>query len=142
MASIVAMDDPSVIRFWAKVNFGGQNGCWDWASSMYQSGYGRFMHGGKQFRAHRVAYEMNVGPAPIGFDVDHLCRNRRCVNPAHLELVTHQENVLRGSGPTAVNAAKTHCIHGHEFTPENTKVGPRGNRQCRACWRRPRPSQR
>jgi hypothetical protein len=83
--------------------------------------------------AHRLFYEQLVGPIPDGLQLDHLCRVRHCVNPDHLEPVTQTANVLRGIGPTAVNAGKTHCVHGHPFTPDNTYINKQGNRHCRAC---------
>lgn len=82
--------------------------------------------------AHRVAYEMLVGPIPEGKQLDHLCRQRTCWNPAHLEVVTGRENTLRGVGRTAVNAAKTHCSRGHELAGDNLYVHD-GQRKCRAC---------
>lgn len=83
---------------------------------------------------HRVIYEAFVGPIPDGYEIDHLCRVPRCCNPTHLEAVPHQINTLRGIGPAATNARKKHCIHRHEFTPENTYlVGTR--RQCKECRR-------
>lgn len=87
--------------------------------------------------AHRVAYEATVGPIPKGLQVDHLCRNRLCVNPSHLEAVTPAENKRRGFSPPAINARKTHCIHGHELAGANVyyrKDRP-GRRQCRECER-------
>lgn len=111
-------------------------GCWQWAGSIQaESGYGYIrLSPTKRSRVHRVAYESIVGPIPDGLQLDHLCRNRACLNPAHLEPVTSRVNTLRGMTVTAANAAKTHCINGHEFTPANTYVNPRrGNRSCRAC---------
>lgn len=123
-------------RFWAKVQKA--DDCWNWtgAGSQVGLGYGRFsIGGGRDALPHRYAYELLVGPIPHGLVLDHLCRNPRCVNPAHLEPVTHQENILRGIGPSAVNAQKTHCKRGHEFTPENTYWHKRGARDCRECRR-------
>ncbi|MEV4271931.1 HNH endonuclease signature motif containing protein [Micromonospora aurantiaca (nom. illeg.)] len=82
--------------------------------------------------AHRIAYEMKRGPVPDGLELDHLCRNRRCVRPAHLEPVTRRTNLLRGETIPARLAERTHCRHGHEFTPENTYQW-RGSRFCRTC---------
>lgn len=89
----------------------------------------------KREMAYRFAYEFYKGPIPAGYDVDHLCRNIKCWNPDHLDAVTHRENVLRGVGPSAINAAKTRCKNDHEFTPENTRLTPRGKRDCRECDR-------
>lgn len=121
-------------RFWAMVHK--SNDCWVWQGGLSSNGYGTFSgseHG--TVAAHTYAYRDKQGFIPAGLELDHLCRNRACVNPAHLEPVTHQVNVLRGTAPPAVNAAKTHCKRGHEFTPENTviKSGPR--RECRTCKR-------
>lgn len=116
-------------RFWAKVEK--SEGCWTWAASCYSNGYGRFDYG----LAHRIAYELVVGEIPEGLDLDHLCRNRRCVNPAHLEPVTRRENLMRGRTLVAAKAGQTHCKHGHEFTEENTHIRPNGTRSCRECSR-------
>ncbi|WP_353848602.1 HNH endonuclease signature motif containing protein [Cellulomonas sp.] len=82
-----------------------------------------------------MAWEQENGPIPPGMQLDHLCRVRECVNPLHLELVTQRENILRGESPAAHHARKTHCDHGHEFTPENTYRAPSRPRTriCRAC---------
>lgn len=110
-------------------------GCWNWTGPLRGKGYGVLHINGKRFIAHRWFYERLVGPIPLGLCLDHLCRNKRCVNPAHLEPVTNRENVLRGIGETAQNSAKTYCPKGHEYTPENTRIGHHGSRQCRECDR-------
>ena len=127
-------------RFWAKVEVA-DGGCWLWKARSKSNGYGQFSIGGKNNRtyrvlyAHRYAYERLVGPIAEGKELDHLCRVRACVNPAHLEVVTHQQNMLRGEGVTAQAARRTHCIHGHSFDLFNTKRRKDGARLCRACHR-------
>jgi hypothetical protein len=112
------------------------DGCWIWLGSNNGQGYGTISIGGKRKMAHRAVYEDRVGEIPEGLHLDHLCRNPPCVNPDHLEPVSSWENVKRGnSSPPVENAAKTHCVHGHEFTPENTYVRPNGSRSCRTCLR-------
>jgi hypothetical protein len=121
-----------VERFWAKVDTASD--CWAWLGYLSE-GYGTFHVAGRPIPAHRFAYQLIVGPIPQGLQLDHLCRNRRCVNPAHLEPVTRRVNILRGESPTALNAAKTHCDHGHELVGANVYVTYRGRRHCRACHR-------
>lgn len=114
-------------------------GCWEWTGAKIPNGYGVIGVAGRNQPAHRVAYEIFVGPIPDGMSIDDLCRNRACVSAEHLEPlepVTTRENVLRGIGLTAQNAVKTHCLRGHEFTPENTYwiKNPSGpGRECRTC---------
>jgi hypothetical protein len=110
-----------------------QNGCWIWTKRIDKHGYARTSVGSKAgLLAHRVAYEAAVGPIPTGLQLDHLCRTRRCVNPKHLEPVTLIENVLRGEGPSAINARKTHCPKGHPYNEANTYT-LNGCRYCRKC---------
>ena len=114
-------------------NVDSSSGCWIWQAYCDAAGYGYLTIGGKNRRAHRVSFEEFRGPIPDGLQLDHLCRNRGCINPDHLEAVTADENNRRSHSPSAVNAQKTSCIHGHEFSPENTYITPDGNRACRAC---------
>lgn len=127
------MTEPRFERFRAKYVVDAESGCWVWITG--NGDYGRIRVGAEVKIAHRVAYELFVGPIPAGMQIDHLCRNRSCVNPSHLEPVTNRENTLRGVGFAAVNASKTECDHGHDYTPENTYVTPDGSRQCRECRR-------
>jgi hypothetical protein len=113
------------------------SGCWEW-NRPEPNGYGKFTLVGNGKRrcvwAHIVSYTLNVGTVPAGLELDHLCRNTRCVNPAHLEPVTRRENVMRSNAPCAVVARTNRCKRGHEYTSENTIINPtHGGRQCRAC---------
>jgi len=115
----------------------GGPGCWEWKGHRW-NGYGRANLKGRGVTgAHRYAYEAFYGPIPDGLTIDHLCRNRACVRPSHLEAVPNRVNALRGTGPTAQNAARTHCKKGHPFDMEIRRT--RGNRagtierSCRTC---------
>jgi len=127
--------DPEAYRFlrpkahWVPCDDGGV-----WQAKPSRQGYGRISVADCVQLAHRVSYEAFVGPIPTGMVLDHLCRQRMCVNPGHLEPVTNRENIRRGKGFAGLNAQKTHCPHDHEYTPENTYWRPdRHGRQCRAC---------
>ena len=116
-------------RFWNKVAIH-DSGCWNWVAG-HGNGYGSFWINGENRCAHALTYEL-VYPKPLkGFCLDHICRNRQCVNPQHLEVVTLGENVLRGIGITAQNRSKTKCPNGH---PYDMKYGT-GKRGCKACNR-------
>lgn len=121
--------DARIAAFWARVEK--TPACWLWKGSLNQ-GYGQFAFRKKIVRAHRFAYELLVGPIPDRLTLDHLCRVRACVNPDHLEPVTDRENILRGTGLSARNAARTHCKRGHLFDEANTYNNGR-RRRCRAC---------
>ena len=117
--------------------------CEVYTTSINEGGYGMFYVDGRRFRAHRWIYEQEVGPIPDGLVLDHLCRNPACVNTAHLEAVTQAENKRRSNDPSAVNARKTHCKYGHEFTPENTTWYRNGtSRSCNECQRNRNRSRR
>jgi hypothetical protein len=120
---------PAAERFWAKVDASGP--CWLWTASLIPFGYGQFgAESGVNVRAHRFAYELLVGPIPEGMQLDHLCRVRHCVNPDHLEPVTHKEHMRR-----SVRARRNHCKYGHPFDQRNTSVRTDGARACKTCMR-------
>lgn len=122
---------PPQERFWEKVDKSGS--CWLWTAGKAY-GYGSFRVDGRSRGAHVLAYEWLVGPVPVGLQIDHLCRNRACVNPEHMEAVPQSVNILRGESPPALNAEKTHCVHGHLLAGSNLYVHPRtGYRSCVLC---------
>lgn len=108
--------------------------CWIWKGYISPYGYGRLTFNGKAQPAHRFVYEILKGPVPEGMVCDHLCRNRACVNPDHIEIVTHRVNILRGEGMSAKNVIKTHCASGHPYDGDNLFYS-QGNRHCRICSR-------
>ena len=122
---------PPLERFLLKFDEEPNTGCWIWKGGKTVDGYASFARGGRNGMTlgHRFAYKTFREPIPVGLEIDHLCRNRACVNPWHMELVTRLENILRS---LAATTRKTHCKNGHEFTPENTYIG-RTRRSCRRC---------
>lgn len=128
----------SMDKFWKYVvknqDRGYETPCWIWIGAKFSNGYGHLRRNNKDLLAHKVSFEHTHGPVPSGLVLDHLCRQRACVNPDHMEPVTQRQNILRGRGASASNAIKTHCPHGHEYTPENT-YNRYGQRYCRACMK-------
>ena len=125
-------------RFWEKVSgLDNPDGCWTWIAYKNCWGYGKFEVDGEATSAHRLAYQLCIGPIPDDLEVDHLCRNPACVNPAHLELVPHAENVRRGDNwSKGWERYVTHCPQGHEYTPDNlVKQGLSNKRKCKTCHR-------
>lgn len=115
-----------------------ENGCWLWLAASDSHGYGCFrVSTAVLTKAHRWSWEQLNGPVPEGLELDHLCRTPACVNPAHLEAVTHAENMRRSVTPAAANAVKTHCVRGHELTADNVYHPPKRphQRHCKACKR-------
>lgn len=119
-----------VDRFWAKVSKD-KTGCWLWLGYVDAKGYGVFGVGDRRLmKAHRFSYEIAKGPVAVGLQLDHTCRIRNCVNPAHLEPVTNRENVIRGN---SARGPKPNCKHGHPLSGPNLYINPRGDRECRSC---------
>lgn len=145
-----ATEEPQTrAEFINRTRFDGPNGCWLWTGTLNEGGYGLFhfnrdgLH--RHLLAHRLALHLSGRPVPQDKVVDHLCRNRQCVNPDHLEIVDTLTNVMRGNGYFAVNARKTHCRHGHLLEGDNVRWGISRRtggptRDCRACETRRRRS--
>lgn len=123
--------------FWSRVDIRGKAECWNWHSARMHNGYGVACVGKARVAAHRVAYMITIGEIPPGLDLDHLCRNRQCVNPTHLEPVTRRENLQRSALTlTGRNVRKTHCVRGHDLSTapiRPRKAGPK--RVCQECQR-------
>ena len=119
--------------FWNNIQIGKANECWTWTGYLNLDGYGRYNFGGKRVLVHRLAYELEIGTIPDGLCIDHLCRNRACCNPKHMEPVDNITNILRGDGWTAKNARKTHCPEGHAYSGKNLWTDKDGRRHCRIC---------
>ena len=122
-------------RVMRRVQKDAETDCWVYTGTKIYSGYGKisWRQGGKKVDAlvHRIIYEIHKGPIPKGLEIDHLCRNRACCNPEHLEVVTHRLNIQRGNNVTN----RTHCSAGHPYKGKNLAVDNRGHRYCRECHR-------
>ncbi len=130
-------DERVPLRLWLKVRVV-ETGCWEWQGYKHDGYGGCSLDGKRNLYTHRVFYSRLVGPIPSGLYLDHLCRNRCCANPSHMEIVTNKENVLRGQGFAAVNAAKTHCPKGHPYDESNTAIWhwrKQPRRACKTCNR-------
>jgi hypothetical protein len=132
------LTDRQLNNFWAKVNK--TDTCWLWTGAKDYDGYGKFTFSKTHKMAHRLSLELFLGSIEKNLQVDHLCRVRHCVNPAHLEAVTPRVNTLRSNAPSAKNAVKTECLNGHPFTEENTYYSQKLSgssfklwRQCKTC---------
>ena len=123
-------------RFASKIRFE-SSGCWIWQGYVSRKGYGHFSVGNphRYIAAHRFAYILAKGRIPPQLQIDHVCRNRACVNSVHLDLVTNRENQARGTTPTSVRMRQTHCHRGHAFDLFNTYIETNGHRRCRICKR-------
>ncbi len=130
--SIRTMKEHRIPILWSRISKG--RTCWQWQGTT-SKGYGLFWDGERTQVAHRVVYELLNGQIAAGLTLDHLCRNRSCVRPKHMEPVTNRVNILRGEGITARLARRTHCPNGHAYSAENTRYY-QGRRYCRACRRK------
>lgn len=127
-----------IVRFQAKYDIDASTGCWNWTAATSSHGYSNFWNGAAYESGHKFSYRHHKGEVPKGLHIDHLCRNRVCVNPDHLEAVTQRVNTLRGDTVARHNSVKTHCPRGHEYNETNTHIDRTGARHCRPCGKRRR----
>lgn len=131
------LTNKDIQRLWSKVvQYPGESACWGWTDALSKAGYPYFSYGGRKGNtvpAHRLLYELVIGPIPDGMDLDHLCRNRWCVRPVHQEPVNRSRNLLRGNTIAARNAKATHCPKRHPYDIFNTGFQKNSARYCRTC---------
>ncbi len=127
------MIKPNPERIWKFIKIPKDpNGCWIWIGCFHWNGYGQLTFDHEHYRSHRFVYEYLVDQIPKGIELHHVCENRRCVNPFHLQPLTPKEHMMKGMGIGRINIEKTHCNHGHKFTKENI-INYNGWRYCRKC---------
>ena len=132
MINMIEFEPKHVAKFFSKIKK--VDNCWIWMGYKNKDGYGRFAIKNTKIYAHRFSYELFKQDISKILEIDHLCRNRKCVNPQHLEAVTHKENIMRGSSFSAKNKIKNNCPQGHQYNKENTYRNPfTRKRFCRIC---------
>lgn len=126
----------TALELWDRVKVGHPQECWPFLGTPTGAGYALFGFGKVKHYGHRLAYELIKGAIPNGLVIDHVCQNKICCNPFHLEAVTLGENFVRSPhGPAARNARKVSCPQGHPYAGSNLRLGKDGSRICRACHR-------
>jgi hypothetical protein len=121
-------------RLYSRIRIDSSNGCWNWIGAISNNRYGSLYWDGRMQKTHRIAWILKNGKIPVGMDLDHLCRNTRCCNPSHLEVVTRSEN-LRRSPLMDRKSQNTHCPSGHEYGGQNLRLTKKGYRVCKTCMR-------